>query len=92
MPNSDIYTYADYMARLQALLMACEPRTAIVLADGIAATLNADGHLYGFYCDAPDQDDFDFDESAWNGESWDGESHAQTWCVLLAPVLFSPWR
>lgn len=91
MHNSDIYTYAAYMTRLHALLKACAPRTAIVLADGIAATLNADGHLHGFYFDAPGQDDFDFDESAWRGESWDGETHAQTWCTLLVPTLFSPW-
>lgn len=96
MTNETRYTYQLYMERLRALLLASGPNAAVVLSDGIAATLGSPTYVYGFTHEhaTPDDGDsaeFDFDESAWNGTSWDGETHAQTWSIFLAPTIFTRW-
>ncbi|CAB3846531.1 MULTISPECIES: hypothetical protein [Achromobacter] len=96
MTNEARYSYQSYMERLRALLLASGPNAAVVVSDGIAATLGSPTYVYGFVHEdatqiAPDFGEFDFDESAWNGTSWDGETHAQTWSIFLAPTIFTRW-
>lgn len=91
MSNDDRYSYESYMTRLLNLLLASGPNAAVVLSEGIAATLGTDGFVFGFYYEESSEEEFDFDSSAWNDTSWDGETHAETWSIFVAPTIFTRW-
>lgn len=86
MKSEDQYSYQAYIQRLRALLLSLGPLAAIVVGDGIAASLDADGRLFGYAYDDLNQDEFDFEQSAWHETSWTGETHTETWSVFVAPV------
>jgi hypothetical protein len=79
------------MERLRGLLLTLGPNAAVVVSDGIAATLESDNYVFGFAYEEPSQDEFDFDSSAWSESSWDGETHVETWAIFLAPTIFTRW-
>jgi len=89
MTSASRYSFHTYMERLRTLLLANGPGAAVVVLDGIAATLSTPSRLYGFAHEDPSQVEFEFDQSAWNGSSWDGETHAQTWSIFIAPTIFT---
>ena len=91
MPSEDRYSYKAYMGRLLSLLLASGPCAAVVISPGIAATLGSASYVFGFAYEEPSQEEFDFDASAWNDTSWDGESHAETWSIFVAPTIFTRW-
>ncbi|WP_287145140.1 hypothetical protein [Achromobacter sp.] len=91
MSSEDRYSYKSYMGRLLNLLLASGPSAAVLIAPGIAATLGSASYVFGFACEDPSQEEFDFDASTWNDTSWDGETHAETWSIFVAPTIFTRW-
>lgn len=89
MTDTPRYSYQAYMERLRTLLLASGPGAAVVVLDGIAATLSTRSRVCGFAHENPNQIEFEFDQSAWSGSSWDGETHAQTWSIFVAPTIFT---
>ncbi|WP_193725398.1 hypothetical protein [Achromobacter sp. GbtcB20] len=89
MTSTSRYSYQSYMERLRTLLLASGPGAAVVVLDGVAATLSTPGRVFGFAHEDLNQVEFEFDQSAWSGSSWDGETHAQTWSIFVAPTIFT---
>jgi hypothetical protein len=81
MSSEDRYSYKSYMGRLLNLLLASGPSAAVLIAPGIAATLGSASYVFGFACEHPSQEEFDFDASAWN----------DTWSIFVAPTIFTRW-
>lgn len=82
-------TYAEYIARLRAVLMQQGAPCALKLDEDTGAALDAAGALYGFLI-AENDATFDFDCSAWNGDRWDcDETTGQTWSALQTPEFIT---
>lgn len=95
--GKDLRTYNGWIAAAQALLSDAPEWTAIAQESGCyTVKVNVGGEFGIFDCakytgnpDAvySEEDLGDFDNSAWNGESWDGLSAEENVASLTTPVF-----